>query len=214
MSRILVGVLVAIGLMGSAPVALAQEAAGVRFYIVPKAVDANNRARPKYIFAMGLSYNAMDYGIEDTFLVACDPDATQQTTLASNLDVIAIPSGLDSAIGLTALTTVQNKLEGLHVPAGWVTQNTTYRQVLTAVGKMFLFMQRFTALQLRTFFESGVTLDTRINQLTQAQRDALTGAALSLGLDTSSITGSMLIRTALRVIGDQIPGFVLRGEAF
>lgn len=208
--------LIAAGLVFMALTASAQEAAGVRFYIVPK-TGAGTRAdsvRPKYIGDLGIGYSAMDYGLENTFLAACAPDAATHTSLASNLDVIAIPQGLDSAIGLTALSTVQAKLEGLHVPAGWVNETHTYRDVVRAVGKMFVFMQRFHGQQLRTFFESGVTLDTRINQLTQAQRQALLDAATSLGLDTSSITGSMLIRQALKTLADQMSGFVLGGEVF
>jgi hypothetical protein len=199
----------------------AQEVASVRFYVVPKIGTGSSKDsfRPKYIHPIENqppigAYGAMDYGLEDTMLVGVNVTPTQHTTLASNLDVIAIPADLDSTIGLTALTTVQSKLEGLHVPAGWVTQANTYRQVVSAVGKLFMFMQRFEAQQLRVFFESGVTLDTRINQLTQAQRTALTDAAISMGLDVSSITGPMLIRQALKILGDQIPSFGLAGETF
>jgi hypothetical protein len=200
--------------LGLVPRRVEAQESTVRFYIVPKATDANNRTRPKYVFAMGLPYTAMDYGLEDTYLVACEPDAAQHTTLAANIDVIAIPAPIDDAIGLTALTTVQNRLEGMHVPAGWVTQNTTYRQVVGLLGKLFVFMQRFHGLNLRTFFEAGITLDTRINQLTQAQRNALIDAATDLGLETSAISGSTTIRAALKIVADQLPGFTLRGEVF
>jgi hypothetical protein len=128
--------------------------------------------------------------------------------------VIAIPADLDSTIGLTALTTVQSKLEGLHVPAGWVTQANTYREVCARSASCSCSCSGLKRLQLRVFFESGITLDTRINQLTQRAAHALTDAASRWGLDVSSITGPMLIRQALKILGDQIPSFVLAGETF
>lgn len=189
----------------------------VRFYIVPKIGTGSSTAdpiRPKYIAALGVPFAAMDYGLEDTFLVGADVSAQQHTDLAVNVDVISVPQDIDNEIGLTALSTVQSKLEGLHIPAGWVTVNHTYRDVLRVTGRLFLFMQRFHGRELRKFFESGITLDTRINELTQAQRNALENAAVSMGVDVSGITGPMLIRQALKIVADQIPPFILLGETF
>lgn len=188
-----------------------------RFYIVPKIGDGatpETGIRPKYIADSGAPSASMDYGLEDTFLVGAEVTVEQHTQLAAQLDVIAIPEDLDAVIGLTALTTVQTKLEGLHVPADWVTTSHTYRQVVRLVGKLFLYMQRFHARELRVFFEGAITLDTRVNQLTAAQRDAMLNAANDLGLDTSTITGPMLLRQALKIVADQIAAFTLFGETF
>lgn len=186
-----------------------------RFYVVPKDGDGTNDSpfRPKYIDDAGLGYSAMDYGLEDTFLVACEVSDAQHTLLASQLDVIAIPAELDGLIGLPALATVQSKLEGLHIPADWVTTNHTYRDVIRLTGKLFLFMQRFHGTFLRKFF-LAVNLDTRINQLSQTQKTELLDVAASLGIDTSSVTQSMTLRRALKLLADQLPAFVLRGETF
>jgi hypothetical protein len=188
----------------------------VRFYIVPRegAGTAKDDYRPKYVRDMGVEFDSWDYGLEPTFLVAAEVTTPQHTSLASNIDVVAIPQNLDATISATALPIVQSNLEALHIPAGWVTTSHTYRDVLRIVGKLFQFMQRFDGIHARIFFESGITLDTRINQLTQAQRDALNAAAASMGLNTSSITGPMLIRQALKILGDQMPAFVLKGETF
>lgn len=188
-----------------------------RFYIVPKVGDGltpDTAARPKYVADSGVSWAAMDYGLEDTFLVGCEVSSEQHTQLASQLDVIAIPADLDSQIGLTALTTVQNKLEGLHVPADWVTTSHAYRFVVGVVGRLFLYMQRFNGREMRKFFEVGITLDTRVNQLTQAQRTAMLNAAIDLGLSTAPVTNSMTLRQALKILIDQLPQFTLFGEPF
>lgn len=195
----------------------AQDTMALRFYVVPKTGDGQTPAtgfRPKYIADLGVSYSAMDYGLEDTFLVGVNVTGAQHTTLAANLDVIAIPLALDDQIGLTALSTVKNRLESLNVPSDWVQQTHTYRDVIRIVGKLFQFMQRFHARQVRRFFESGITLDTRVNQLTAPQRNALTDAASSLNLDTSVVTNTMPLRQALRLLIQQLPSFQLAGETF
>jgi hypothetical protein len=205
----------AFALVAFGSVAEAQEQMALRFYVVPKVVDPGLGANvPKYIFAMNLPFRAMDYGLEDTFLVGAQVTNTQHTALAANIDVITIPAGLDNQISLTALSQVQARLEGINVPADWVTTNHTYRDVIRITGKLFLYMQRFHAQQLRKFFLSGVTLDTQVKQLTSTQRTAMTDAATSLNLDVSVINGNMTLRQALRLIIQQLPSFELFGETF
>lgn len=192
----------------------AQEVTPLRYFLVPKTTNAKGDVVPKYVAALQIPYAAMRYGLEDVELVSCAPDAAQLASLTANLDVIALPAVLDDPIGLTAVATVQTKMEGMFIPADWVNQDTTWRQVISAVGRMFLFRQRLDNEQLQRFFQTGITLDTRINQLPANVRTALNNAALSLGLDTSSITGPMLVRQALRILGQQLPGFTLGGEVF
>lgn len=194
--------------------ASAQEATVLRFYIVPKELGAHDTVRPKYVWPVATRYEAADYGLEDVLLVGAELTPTDHTTVAANLDVIAIPANLDSTIGLTALSTVQQKLEGLRIPSEWVTTDHTYRDVLRLTRKVFGLFQRFDGLFQRKFFETGITLDTRINQLTQAQRQALIDAATSLGLDTSPITGPMPIRQAIRILAQQLPSITMMGEVF
>jgi hypothetical protein len=195
-------------------VAEAQDLA--RFYVVPK-VGSGTFADPfraKYFRELGVQFSAMDYGKEDSMLVGAEVTGAQHTTLAANLDVIAIPTALDNNVSSAALTTIQNKLEGLKIPAGWVTTSHTYRQVVGAVGRIFMLMQRFDGLHMRTFFGSDITLDTRINQLTVQQRTDLQTAASSLGLDTSFVTGPMTIRTVFKTWIDNMGPFTLHGEIF
>lgn len=197
----------------------------LRFYLVPKTIVTRppGSTAPKYVgdqaFWIGLglplitNWAAMDYGLENTMLVGAQVSAAQQTTVAGQSDVTVIPANLDSAIG-GALSAVQAALEALHIPAGWVTSGHTYRQVIGKVGRLFQILQRFTGRERRTFFESGVTLDTAISALTTAQRTALLATAQSLALDTSAITGATLMRQALKLVLDQLPAFTLMGETF
>lgn len=187
-----------------------------RFYVVPKigAGTEEDPIRPKYIADAGISHASMDYGLEDTHLVGAEVTDAQHTLLAAQLDVIAIPADLDSLIGLSALPVVQQALEGLYVPADWVTTSHSYRDVVRLVGKLFQYMQRFQGREMRKFFEGGITLDTRVNQLTQAQRTAMLDAATDLGLDTSGVTMTMTLRMALKLVVDQLPSFNLFGETF
>lgn len=203
-------------------VAEAQDLA--RFFIVPKIGDGqtpNTAFRPKYFDGLTdangqpVRWQGRDYGMEAVYLVAADVSAAQATTIGSNVDVIAIPQGIDNAISLTALNTVQTRLEQLRIPAGWVTTSHTYRDVLRVVHKVFQLFGRFWVREGKTIFEAGITLDTRMNQLTQAQRNALEQAILSLNVnDTSWIAGSTTLRQVFKGVADRLPTASMMGEQF
>lgn len=184
------------------------------FLITPAEIGTHDALRPKYVHTVTNTFEAHQYGIEHVMFAAAPLTPEQRVSIASNIDVIMIPANLDATISAIALSQVKSALEGLQIPAGWVTTANTYRQVCAVVLKFFAFMNRFEGLFQRTFFEAGITLDTRINQLTQAQRDALTLTATSLGLDVSGITGPMLVRQALKLLGDQLPSVTVMGEVF
>lgn len=187
----------------------------LRFYLVPKAGDGLTPAtafRPMYVADLGVLCAAMDYGLEDLMLVGADVTPAQHSAIAAHADVTAIPANLDAQIGGN-LATVQAALEGWNLPAQWVTSGMTYRVVIGKVGRLLKFMERYRGRQLARFFAT-TTLDALVSSLSQAQRDSIHDTADSLGLDTSSITGSMTIRQALKILLEQLDGFTLAGEAF
>jgi hypothetical protein len=188
----------------------------VHFYVVPKTTNDIGAIAPKYITALGVSWQAMDYGLENAYLVGADVDAGQHTALSAETDVIAIPLALDNTIAPSALSTVQSTLEGMDIPANWVTTANTYRDVVRITAKVFAFMQRFHARERKVFFDVGLTLDTQWNQLTQAQKTALQDVAASFDppLDTSTITSTSTLRTILRTVVQQLPTNTLMGESF
>lgn len=214
--------LVAVCLLWSVS-AFAQELS-VRFYLVPRVGvgTSQNPFRPKYVkqdeLIAGTSlqgrWSAMDYGTENVFLLGVDITPAEHAALSAQSDVLAFPNALDDNVSALALTAVQTNLEALKLPGSWVTTNHTYRQILRAVAKLIVVAQRYAGLHGVPLFEDGITLDSRWNQLSNAQQDRLRAVADSLELDRSGITATMTLRTILRQVADQLPGLTLRGEAF
>lgn len=189
----------------------------IRFYLAPKQGDGLSPTtgfRPQTIPELGVVWRGMRYGRENMYLVAADVTNGQHNTIIANTAITAIPQNIDANITAGALTAVKNALEAMTFPAEWVTTAFTYRQVLSLVGKLCLFMQRFDGRQRRAFFEAGITLDTTLGELTTGQRAALLDAATSLGIDTSAATGSATIRQALHVLAQQLPSFTLANQVF
>jgi hypothetical protein len=219
--RVLVGVLAALVLTSG--IAEAQEQLMARFYLVPKigVGTVPDPFRAKYVRPdeLGAGWNivgryvSMDYGFENAFLVKADVTPSEHTTLSAQTDVLAVPADLDTLVSGAALPTVQSKLEALNLPASWVTTSHTYRQVMRTVRRVITFMQRYQGLfPADRVFAAGITLDTRLNQMTAAQRSRLQDVAVSLGLDTSGVTNTLTIRQALRVMADQLPDIAMGSE--
>jgi len=194
----------------------------VRFYITPKEGDGFETSPflPKYFTANGVTrWQAMDFGRDDSFLVGADVDATQHAALVAETDVTVVPLNIDNQIG-DALTQVTNALESVRIPAGWVTSAHTYRQVIGFAGRLSLLWQRFEGRWNRSFYESGITLGTQMNELTVGQRNALEEVIVSLGAlqrvsyDLSSVEGSTTIRQVIKIVADQAPSFTLAGQVF
>lgn len=200
--------------------------AEMRFYVVPKIGDGLTpftAFRPKYTDADSVQvgwnvagrWQAIDYGLEQVFMLALDATGAEHTALTAQADVLAVPSPIAANVSALALNTVQTKLEAGNIPADWVTTGFTYQQVLSRVLRIVSFMQRFRGI-FGQLFAGGATLDTRINQLPLNARQALNTAAQSLGADTSSIQGTTLIRAALVIVADQLfpEGIAFGGTTF
>jgi hypothetical protein len=148
-------------------------------------------------------------------LLAAYVTPAQHTILAAQTDVLAIPVPLDSNVSGAALSRVQSVLESMNIPGSWVTTSFTYRQVIGTVGKVIAIAQRYNGLfGTQKLFESGITLDTQWNQLSQAQKNRLQAVADDLRLDTSGITNQMTLGQILKAIADQLPSFGMEGEIF
>jgi hypothetical protein len=198
--------------------------AEARFYLLPKIGDGifTNPLRPKYTDdeALGVGWSlagrwsAMDYGLEDLFLMGADVTPEEHALLDAQADVTAIPTPIASNVTAGALGTVQSRLESVNLPGSWVTTAFTYQQVLAIVGRVVAFAQRYHGLYGTRLFSVTITLNTQVNQLTAQQRQRLQTAAESFGLDYSGVTGTTTMRQLLKLIADQMPGFVLRGVQF
>lgn len=187
----------------------------IRFYLVPTVtLDSPPGAIvPKYFDdgTLTVPWVSMDYPSEATMLVRADVTPEQHTTLAAQTDVLAVPSPITTLVSAVALSRVQSVLEGANLPAGWVTTSHSYRDVLRAVARVMLLLQRYHG-QRGRLFGSGITLGTTIAQLPQATRNRLRDAAISFGLDVSGLTNQMTLRQALRLLAEQLPVPHLGGE--
>jgi len=205
---------------------IAEAQTDVRFYLVPKVVRTGGPfgtyISPKYTEPGELGagwdltgrWSAMDYGLEDLFLMGVDVTPEEHTSLNAQTDVIAIPSPITANVSAGALSVVRSRLEGANLPGNWVTTAFTYQQVLAIVGRVVTFAQKYQGMFNAPLFASGITMDTQINQLTQLQRQRLQTTANFFGLDYSGVTSTSTMRQVLKLIADQMPGFVLRGVQF
>ncbi len=183
----------------------------IRYYlvnvvpVVRGGVEVPNSQTAEYfgVPQVGVEAAYMSFGNEGTMLVCADTDAATHATFAALPRVIQLPADLDQNLSAGAVTTVEAALEARNIPAHWVSTNLTYRQVLRVVAGMFQFAQVYHAQHDLNLFRGGVNLNTRVNQIPQAERDRLNSAAQTAGLDTSGITGTTTVRQILRSLGEQ-----------
>jgi hypothetical protein len=188
-----------------------------RFYIAPAEtiplgqLHAGGR-RPAYVADLSPRPECrwMDFGMEPVFLLAAEVTAEQHATLAAQSPITVVPLGLAQNVG-NDLVAVQSAIESWNIPAQWVTSGLTYRQVLKGVATIFQFAQRLAAMFRVRAFPPGITLDTTVSQLTQAQRDKLAAVSDSFGWDRSSVTGTTTMRQLLRGAAQQWNDNVLFG---
>jgi hypothetical protein len=194
----------------------------VRFCLVPSVGSGSgpqDAIRPKYFADWSQTHPGdsiqaewKDFGWDGSFLVGANVTTAQQAEIASHPDVVVIPANLDSNVGAN-LTTVQATLEALNIPADWINAGHSYRDIIRNVLKFFQYISRFEARELTAFF-FDMSLETLFSDITQAQRDAMLSAAVSLNLNTANITLSMKLRQVLRIILVQLPPITLMGEVF
>lgn len=209
------------------------QGASVHFYIVPKVGSgvSGDRYRAKYIadssqeFVNGTGAiagfaAAMDYGFENIMLVGANVTAAEDAFISAQPDVWVLPAGnLNDQIVSINLTTLKNTLEGMKIPAGWITIASTHRDVGRFVAQLFLIFQRYHFLAVSNGmngspFAGGITLDSTFGDMTVARRQVLSQAAQSLGIDVSGVTLTTTIRQAFRLLAPQLGNIQLAGVTF
>lgn len=187
----------------------------IRYYILPIERDVSGMARgPKYLpwrfdpdppaLVDVRRFGLMDYGLVDACLI-CAPDISQaqHEALVAEVDVVAAPENIDQHIGAPAISIIQNVLEALRIPAGWVDTTYTYRQLLRMVAGLFQFAQRHHGLHKEQLIDNQSQLDLRWNQVPLDRRQRIQATADSLGYDYSAVTNQWLIRRILKHLADQ-----------
>lgn len=184
----------------------------VRFYILPiqHIIDERGDMRgPQYfkwrgdLTGLEVQWGMMDYGLIDAGLVAADVTQAEHETLMSNPDVASPPANIDQNISDIAIPQVKAVMEQLRIPANWVDNSYTYRQILRMIAGLFQFAQRYHGMHLEPLIDNTDQLDLRWNQIPQARRQRILQTADNLGYDYSEIQNTWLIRRILKHLGDQ-----------
>jgi len=187
-----------------------------RLYIVPSIVPTQRgNLYPKYMDGgetsgwAGIRWFGTD---PPSYLVLADVSEAFHDQIGLKTDVIILPqlNNIDNQVGAN-LTQVQNKLQALNLPSEWVTATFTYRQILRLITAAMMLSQR-TRYLLKgqvdgsKLFPPGVSLSTRVNQLSPTRRAALIQAGQDLGVDTSGLSGASTMREVIRTVAQQKPG--------
>ncbi len=184
----------------------------LKLYITPVIGDGltmQTIRRPKYSAASFVSshlWGMIDFGLEPTCIFVAEVTAPEHTTISGQTDVYSFPDDIDVQLGAQNANTLKNYLETRNIPANWAGNTDTYRSVVHVVGGMFQFMQRLNAFSPIPLFGSGITMETRFNQLSPTMQTALIAAANSMGYDTTSISGGLTLRLALKQLADSWTG--------
>ena len=183
--------------------------AACNLYLMPVASGpARTRIADNFGAIVPASTAEMRWGPQGVAVVFADVSAADDVALVARPDVFKIPATLDNTLGAAGVTTVQTALETRHIPAGWITQGMTYRQVLRTVFRMFQYFQRWrgiTKINTAQIGQSGVTLDTQFQNLPAVARQGLLDAATSFDLSTAGLTATATLRTIFKNVADQMP---------
>jgi hypothetical protein len=188
----------------------------IRFYVLPlveTTLNGNIYRSPKYFQGSrgiqtatagleNIHYDIIDYGFQPVCILGADMLAAQHTILSAQPDVLSVPLNIDNSLTAGAVTTVQNFLETLHIPANWVTTVLTYRDVLRQVGQLFYFMQRLHSKLPIKLFDGTVTLSNTFGSLSTTVQQALIDTATSFGFSTSGLTAGTTLRQILKALAN------------
>lgn len=154
---------------------------------------------------------SMIMGLEPFALVMVrDIDQSAIDELNADVDVVAVPP-LNVTVTAGALATVKANLEKCNIPAGWVTAGMPYSTIVRACAAYIQLHQRYQGLNAARLLGAGVTLDTRINQLSANVQTKMANLADSFGFDRTGIVGTTTLRNALKQLIDQWAGALLIG---
>lgn len=180
----------------------------IRFYILPivtvvQTEPPRTYRAPKYVHELNINWGMMDYGLINAALVGAEVTQTQHEQLAAEPDVAAAPENIDQNISDIAIPQVQAVMEQLRIPAGWVDNTYTYRQILRMIAGLFQFAQRYNGMHGEQLIDSQAQLDLRWNQIPQDRQQKIQATADNLGYDHSAVQPTWLIRQILKYLGDQ-----------
>lgn len=137
-----------------------------------------------------------------------DIDPAVDAAIAADPTCTKIPP-LTNTVGAGALANVKAKIEGIGIPADWVTAGMTYQTVLSTCMRVTQLYQRLQGLGAARLLDSGVTLDTTFGSLPVNMRNKMLQMANEFNFNTSSLSGASTIRQILKALADQWVGPIL-----
>jgi len=186
-----------------------------RLYIVPVIGNGTRQdpRRPKYFADGSLAGQypiaAVDYGFEPWMVVGADMSTSDDNFVVSQPDAFALPFDLSTNLTSQQVTNVQNKLEAINVPAGWVDTSDTWLIVVRIVLGLFEFIGRYSAIYANatgsiapSIFIAGRTLNSTFGSLPQAVQDAMIATAQSYNISTAGLTANTTLRVILKALAD------------
>lgn len=184
----------------------------LHFYLVPTDGGVTSPRVPKYFGdpTVRTFLGAIRYG-PDHYLVGADLPDADHATVSGFSDVFVIPPLNQAVGGNPTLNQVRNELKARSIPGDWVQATTTWRQVVGRVGRCAQILQRMFSTLGRHLFGGGNALSTT---LTTSLRDDFIATGQSFNFNVNGITTSVTVETALLLLADQFPPFVVAGETF
>jgi hypothetical protein len=224
MKRWIIVLLLALMLLGIAPVARGQETMQ-KLYLIPVEQVGMSRGPMYFCWQMepvpdciACSWSMMDYGFTNSaLLVAKNITQEQHDGLVAHSDVFEFPDNLDGPVDQD----IQAFFEGIHLPTDWLTPSTTWRELLRQVAGMMQFNQRYGGIaanetgELHSIFDTA-TLDTRLREMTTQEQAWFLATVASFGYDPNLVPTNARLRQLVKVAGDYWAGqsFYLGGWEF
>ena len=190
----------------------AQDETMIRFYIMPEEdAEGIEGKGPKYLNwrfdpdppGLDVPYVYMSYGLIPAGLFCVSVTQAQHEQLVANPDVEAAPENIDQNISDIAIPRVQAVMEQLRIPADWVNNTYTYREILRMIAGLFQFAQRHRGLHGEDLIDNQAQLDLRWNQIPQDRRLRILATADDMGYDYSEVENTWLVRQILKHLSDQ-----------
>ena len=185
-----------------------------RFYLIPAVTailgDGTTTTYPKYIKSFRnptgfpCRFSASRYGRQDMWLNrVMEISDTDAQSLSAFSDVYTFPedSGIDAAISDKQV--IDTFFEGFNIPTDWTTPSTTYRELLRSLANMASFLQRYFGIAGEELFLEGVTLDSRVRDLSALAQTTLQATVLSFGYDIP-INQNSTLRQLLKIAADTL----------
>lgn len=180
----------------------------IRYYVtrIETVIDPDMNVpvnQPKYIPAVGARHGVMFSGLLGAGLVAAVVTQEQHDVIMTNDDVASAPENIDQNISDAAIPKIKMIIEQLHIPAEWIDNTYTYRQILRMIAGLIQFSQAHRGLHRESLIDNQSQLDLRWNQIPQARRQRIRDTADSLNYVYSEVQNNWLVRRILKYLGDQ-----------